>query len=292
MGSRPSFSALLLMLFLPAELTYAGFERRNLGARSLGLGGALISFGEDPWSFYSNPARALKSRELGLFFVPSLYGLPEVKSAGASYLDSFAGIDVSCAVQTFGLEVYRESVVSAGASMPVFDFLFLGTNMNYNHLFIENYGSDASFSFDVGVKMFATDNFCLGISSTNLNSASLTNSNDRLPQTLAAGMAYVSESVNLAFEYFKELGYPSALRIAAEYSPLKPFTLRTGTTSGTNSFNAGLTVRFLGFEVEYGAMFHSVLGMTQSFGISLIFSGVGGTEYEGIRRYRESLRRR
>ncbi len=285
-------SSLCLLTVLSASESYAGFERRYAGARSLGTAGALGLFGEDAWSFYANPARAASLSEVGLFYTPTTLGLQEIRSMGAAFRDHVFGLDCSGAIQSFGYELYRETVLSAGASLPVSDFLFVGSNLNLNHLYISDYGTDLSASIDIGGRMFLSEHVAAGFSMTNLNSASMTLSNDRLPQSFAAGIAYLSGAFNLGIEYFKELGFPSSARIAAEYSPASPVTLRAGTSSGSSSFSAGFSVRLAPFRIEYGAAFHQVLGTTHSFGLSLELDGAGETEFDDIQRYRESIRRR
>jgi hypothetical protein len=291
-GRVVCFSTLPLLLVLAFEESFAGFERRSAGTRSFGTAGALCAFGEDAWSFYVNPAHAASISEAGLFYVPATLGLQEIKSTGISYRDNLLGVDFSAALQSFGYEIYRETVMSANVSVPLFDFLFLGSNINLNHVFIKDYGTDVAASLDVGCRIFLSERFSAGLSMTNLNSASMTQSDDRLPQSLAGGIAYISEALNLGIEYFKELGFPSAVRVAAEYSPVNFVTVRTGTASGSGSFNAGLSLRLATFTFEYGAMFHQVLGVTHSFGVSVRFARAGESEFESIQRYRESLRRR
>lgn len=272
--------------------TYAGFERRFAGPRSIGVAGALSAFGDDAWCFYSNPARAASINEVDLFYTPSIYGLQEIKSTGISYRDNSFGVDYSLAAHTFGYEIYRETVFSINLSVPLYEFLFLGSNANLNHLFIKEYGADLALSFDAGARMFLSENFSVGFGATNLSSSTMTESNDRLPQVFAGGIAYLSDALNLGVEYYKEIGFPSSVRVAAEYSPVEFLTVRTGTASGTSSFNAGFSLRLSSFRVEYGAMFHQVLGTTHSFGVSLCFGGRRESEFESIRRYRESLRNR
>lgn len=286
------FFTLSFLFLLTVGESYAGFERRYAGARSLATAGTLCAFGEDPWSFYYNPAHAAKIRELNLFYVPSVLGTQEVKATGIAYRDNLFGVDFGVAAQTFGFELYRENVFTVNLSRAIYDFLFLGANANVNHLYIKSYGSDLTVSIDAGAKMFLSRNFSLAFCMTNLNSASATLSNDRLPQAFTGGVAFESEELNVGVEYFKELGFPSAIRIAAEYSPAKFVTFRAGSASGTNSFNAGLAIRFLSFEMEYGAAFHQVLGITHSFGISLKFLDGEKSEFENIEQYRKAIRER
>ena len=268
---------------------HAGFERRYSGARSLATGGTLCALGEDPWSFYYNPAHAADIRELSIFFIPSVLGIQEIKSTGIAYRDNLLGIDLSGAVQTFGFDLYRENVFTINLSAPVYDFLFIGGNVNANHLYIKDYGTDLSISIDAGAKMFLSRNFSLGFTTTNLNSASATLLKDRLPQTFTGGIAFESEDISVGLEYFKEIGFPSSVKIAAEYSPIKFVTVRAGSASGTNSFNAGIAVKFLSFELEYSAAFHQVLGVTQSFGVSFNLSHDDKSEFEKIEDYRATL---
>ncbi len=224
--------------------------------------------------------------------MPSTLGVPDVKSTGLAYRDSFMGVDFAGAAQTFGFDLYRENVFTLNLSVPVYDFLFIGTNINANHLYIEDYGSDMAVSIDAGAKMFLSRNISMGFNTTNLNSASATLSNDRLPQTFSGAMAFESNELSVDLEYFKEIGFPAAVKIAAEYSPVKFVTFRAGSASGTSSYNAGVAVRCFPFELEYGAAFHTVLGVTQSFGISVDFVQDDKTEFERIQEYREALGRK
>lgn len=290
-GCALRFLAFSLFLLAPFGEADAGFERRNVGPRSFGAAGVLGEFGDGPWCYYLNPAHVTDITEAGFFYTPSLNGLQEISSTGISFRNNSFGIDYTAAAQTFGFEMYRETVITLNLSVPLYDFLFIGSNTNINHLFIRDYGTDLSLSFDAGARMFLSDNFCLGLSATNLTSSSMTLSNDRLPQTFTGGIGYLSSAFNLGLEYYKEIGFPSAVRVAAEYSPVTFLTVRTGTASGTNSFNAGLSLRFSSFEVEYGTMIHRVLGTTHSFGISIRFGGETGSEYESIRHYRALLQR-
>lgn len=282
---------LSILSFATSDEAHAGFERRFVGVRTLGSAGAMNAFGDGPWCFYFNPAHTSDIGGVSLFYVPSVFGLSEVSSTGLSYRGNSLDINYSVAAHTFGFKLYRETVMSVNGSVPLYDFLFIGVNANFNHLFIKEYGTDLAVSVDAGSKMFLSDNFVLGISATNINSASMTALRDRLPQTVAGGVAFLSTPLNLGIDYYKEVGFPSQIRIAAEYSPLKYMTVRMGSASGTSSFNAGLSVRLSAFEIEYGAMFHQVLGITQAFGINFKFGGRGEPEFERIRNYRESLRK-
>ncbi len=264
----------MLLFLLEAEEAYGGFERRFIGSRALGTAGALCAFGEDAWSFYYNPAHFTETGKISSFYAPSVLGLQEVRAEGVSFRDHTLGFDFGIAAHSFGFDLYRENVFTLNLSRSIYDFLFLGSNVNVNHLFIKDYGTDADISIDAGIKMLLSDNYRVAFSVSNLNSASMTLSRDRLPQTFTAGIGYMSDGFNLGVEYFKEIGFPSAIRVAAEYSPVQFMTVRAGTASGTNSFNAGAAFRFMSFMIEYGAAFHQVLGITHSFGVSfIIWSG-------------------
>lgn len=152
-----------LVLLVCTRASRAGFERRYSGTRSIGTAGALCGFGEDPWSFYYNPAHAAEIRGLSIFYVPSTLGVPDVKSTGLAYRDSFMGVDFAGAAQTFGFDLYRENVFTLNLSVPVYDFLFIGTNINANHLYIEDYGSDMAVSIDAGAKDVLVEEYLHGI---------------------------------------------------------------------------------------------------------------------------------
>lgn len=291
-GNATSAIFLTIAVLASATDAFAGFERRYIGARAIGSSGGLTVFGDDPWSFYYNPARTAEVSGVNLFYSPAFMGMPEVKSTGISYRGKVMTLDCGAGLHTFGLDSYRETVATLNISSPVSDFLFAGINANLNHLYILNYGTDLTVSLDAGLRTYFSENLAAGFAVTNLNSASMTYSRDRLPQSLAGGVAYMSDRVNIGVDYFKELGFPSSVRVAAEYTPVDFVTFRTGTLSGTGSFSAGFSARISRFVMEYGAVFHDVLGTTHMFGISIILGGGGESEYARGRRYREELRSR
>ncbi|MCL5267060.1 MAG: hypothetical protein M1469_03020 [Bacteroidetes bacterium] len=264
-------SAISLLVLLGSEESFGGFERRYVGPRSLATAGALCAFGEDAWSYYYNPAHSTQIGEIGSFYTPYVLGLQEVRAEGISFRSNMFGFDFGAAVHTFGFELYRENVFTLNLSTPIYGFLFAGSNINLNQLYVKDYGTDASVSIDAGVRMLLSSSYSVAFSVANLNSASMTLSKDRLPQTFTAAAAYRSEGFNMGVEYYKEIGFPSAIRIAAEYSPVSFVTFRAGSASGTNSFNAGVAFRFLSIHLDYGASFHQVLGITHSFGLSFVF---------------------
>ncbi len=268
-------AASLLILTGPDE-SDGGFERRYVGARSLATAGVMCALRDDAWSFYYNPAHSAQIGEVGSFYIPSVLGLQEVKAEGISFRNQAMGFDFGGAAHTFGFELYRENVFTFNLSRPVYDFLFIGMNINLNQLYIKDYGTDASVSADAGIRMLLSDNYSVAFSVTNLNSAAMTQFRDRLPQTFTAAAAYNSDGFGIGVEYFKEIGFPSAIRIAAEYSPAGFVTVRAGSASGTNSFNAGFSFRFLDFLVDYGASFHQVLGITHSFGLTFVLWRANG----------------
>ncbi len=288
-GRAASAIFLFFVLAASSDDAFAGFEHRFVGARGIGTSGTLTAFGDDPWSFYYNPARTAETNGLSVYFSPAFFGLWEIKSTGISYSGKLFGLDIGTGLGTFGLESYRETVTTLNLSVPIYDFIFAGANANFNHLYIKDYGTEMAVSVDAGLRAFISERFALGLAVTNLTSSSMTFSNDRLPQSLAGGIAYISEALNIGVDYYKEIGFPPAARVAAEYSPVRYLTVRAGTASGTNSFSAGFTTRIHGFAIEYGALFHEVLGTTHMFGISIMFGGGDESEYRQVLRYREQL---
>ncbi len=280
----------VLTVTVSARKANAGFERRYVGARALGAAGAVGTIGEDCWSFYFNPARSADISEINLFYSPAILGLPELKATGLAVRSDLLGFSLGGGVQSFGCKLYRETVFTLNISRPLADFVFLGCNLNLNHLFIKGYGTDMSESLDLGTKIFLAEHVAISGAVTNLSSTSMTVSNDRLPQTFTFGIGFVSEEVNVEVDYFKELGFPSAVRVAAEYSPTKEFIMRVGTTSGTSSIHAGVGLQVFSLELDYGMAYHQVLGMTHSVGLSFRIGGESRSDFESIESYRESLK--
>lgn len=259
---------LLLVLFFSSD-AIGGFERKGLGTRGFSVSGAECALGEDGWGFYYNPARMINDQEINLFFVPSYYGIYGLKLMGISYRGHLFESDIGAAVHTFGFELYRETTISLNFSKPIYDFFFAGVNLNLNDLWIKNYGNESCLTIDLGTKFLLSDHLVLGFATTNINSGSMTQSSDLLPQMLNVALGYIDRDLLVEVGYFKEAGYTSGVRISSEYSVSSEVLLRIGSTSGTQSVNGGFEIRVLGIGIGYSMAYHQTLGITHSFGLKL-----------------------
>jgi|GEM_PF-1478241 len=291
-------SILVMALFI-SSTAVGGFERKALGTRGFSVSGAACALGEDGWGFFYNPARMTNQEEVNLFFLPSYYGITDLKLMGVSYRDHVYSFDISAAVHTFGFELYRETTVSLNFSKPIYDFFFAGGNVNLNNLWIKDYGDESCVTIDLGLKFLLSEHIVLGVATTNVNSGSMTQSNDRLPQMLNAALGYIDKDLLVEVGYFKELGYTSGIRMSAEYNISSNFLLRIGSTSGTQTINGGFELRMFGVGFGYSMSYHQVLGITHSFGLSLNPSEFlsskkikTASEYDLLISYMRSLRKK
>ncbi|MGC8594560.1 MAG: hypothetical protein ACP5US_00650 [Candidatus Kryptoniota bacterium] len=265
---RRGVSILVLLLFLSSS-AIGGFERKALGTRGFSVSGAACALGEDGWGFYYNPARMVNQQEINLFFLPSYYGIKGLKLIGASYRGHIFFSDIGAGIHTFGFELYRETTISLNFSRPVYDFLFVGGNINLNNLWIKDYGDESCVTLDLGLKFLVSEHFVFGLTTTNVNSGSMTQSNDRLPQILDVALGYIDRDLLVEAGYFKELGYAPGIQLSAEYNAGSNLFLRVGATSGTQTVNGGFELRVFGIGVGYSMSYHQTLGITHSFGLRL-----------------------
>ncbi|MEK6570590.1 MAG: hypothetical protein AABZ61_04415, partial [Bacteroidota bacterium] len=138
--------------FILVQPSRAGFERRDQGARPIGMGGAFVGLADNAWAIVFNPAglALLPAREISAFYSPQPFGLTELSLASFAFVHPTSVGSFGISANRFGFELYREVSGTLSYGNSYNDLFSFGINLTYNSLSIKNYGSASTMGIDVG----------------------------------------------------------------------------------------------------------------------------------------------
>jgi hypothetical protein len=262
-----------LLIFLLSNCTFA---QVNAGARQIAISNSDVAQCNDVFSLFNNPAglSQLNWREIGLYYSPSPFGLKELANGFFSYLEPTRYGAIAVGAMTYGFELYKENEICLGYSNRFEKNFFAGIAINYNNVFIKNYGNDNSISINLGCLVYLIDNLTWGFSYHNIARASYGKEKNQIPIVFQTGISYSPISnATLHGAIEKELEYPLSIRFGLEYFPIKYFYLRTGFSTEPDKVSGGIGIIYSFFELDYAVFNHQELGLTHQAGIIINFSG-------------------
>ncbi|MDI6779709.1 MAG: hypothetical protein QME25_05895 [Bacteroidota bacterium] len=267
---------LIFVLFLSSAVpSFASFEGYETGSRAKSLGNTFVGLADDCWAIYYNPAglARINQNNFSFFYLPNQFGLSELTTAAiaGSYSTHFGTFGVG--VRKFGFELYKEISATVSYANTIAGIYF-GANLNYNHLAIRGYGSDAVIGLDVGVLLplfkSAIDGLFLGISAKNINIPSIGKSREKLPQVFCTGISYTPvNNLILLVDYQKEIGFDASPKFGAEYQIFDMLSLRFGVSDNPTSFASGVGIEIAFVRFDYALFTHQELGISHSATITI-----------------------
>ncbi|MBU1299333.1 MAG: hypothetical protein KKF20_06795 [Bacteroidetes bacterium] len=258
---------LIFVVFLSSAVpSFASFEGYETGSRAKSLGNAFVGLADDCWAIYYNPAglARINQNNFSFFYLPNQFGLSELTTAAiaGSYSTQFGTFGVG--VRKFGFELYKELSVTVSYANNVAGIYF-GANLNYNHLAIRGYGSDAAIGLDAGVLLPLIKNLYLGVAAKNVNIPTIGKSKEKLPQVFSTGISYTPvNNLILLVDYQKELGFDASPKFGAEYKIFDMLSLRFGVSDNPTSFASGVGIEIAFVHFDYALFTHQELGISHS----------------------------
>ncbi|MBI4546563.1 MAG: hypothetical protein HY707_01180 [Ignavibacteriae bacterium] len=275
MTSRCTTTALLFLFLLLIHKAFGGFEQKDLGARAAGLGGSFVGLSDDVWAIAFNPGglSQLKRREVSFFYSPQPFGLSELSTgAVAVALPINVGV-IGAAARKYGFDLYREVSGTVSYSNTL-SSVGVGINLNYHSVSISKYGSAGTIGIDVGIIIKIFDQLHWGMTATNINSPTIGVSNEKLPQSFSAGLAYVPlKNLTFALDYHKQLKFDPSPRFGFEYWIVEVLAIRSGVSDAPSQYAGGAGIRYSMFQIDYAFITHQELGGTHQVSISLRWGG-------------------
>ena len=268
------FLEVLLSLIL-LQVSHASFERREQGARPIGMGGAFTGIADNTWAMIFNPAglAQLRAREFSAFYSPQPFGLSELSLSSFSFVEPTAIGNFGISAHRFGFELYREISATISYANSYREIFFFGLNVSYHSLTIKSYGSASTIGIDLGLMTTITPGLRWGFFAANINAPSIGQAKEKLPQVFSSGIAYVPvQGLLIAVDLVKDVRYPVIVKAGVESKLVDVVSLRAGVGSNPTRFSSGLGVHYSSFQFDYALTAHQDLGLSHQFSVTIHLS--------------------
>lgn len=264
---------LLLLAFTLIALSVCGQNGAPpiAGARSLGMGGAGVTF-SDIHAAWSNPAGLadLPAPWAAAAFGQQPFLLGEIRQLGAAAAMRGKSSALGLTLGYFGFEQYNEQRIGLAYSRRLFSRLSLGLQLLAVSTRIPEYGNKIVPTFELGLLGKASEQVQIGFRIFSPARIEVLDG-EYLPTILQLGLSYrPAEQLLLLAELEKDVLFPLRVRAGIEYQLAEILSLRLGaaTRPVLVSFGAGIRLAKT-IRVDVGASYHQSLGFTP--GLSLVF---------------------
>lgn len=252
------FLMLLLASTLKAQLGSPDFA----GARFNALGNASVAL-EGGNGIFSNQAGLSALTDLYLtlnsenrFLIAGL----NTFSLGAAYPTGSGTLAVG--LQYFGNRDYNEQKFGLAYARQLFDRLSIGAQLDFFSVRIAEYGSEGTFSFELGFRSEILKGLALGAHVYSPIRVQLSEQH-RLPTVLRIGLAYqTSSKVLITTELEDADNFPLRFKGGIEYLLAKAVYIRVGASTHPDLISFGVGYKFSQFSLDVASSYHQVLGLT------------------------------
>lgn len=248
--------------------------QENRGGRFTGMGNAGTAL-QDVYSLVSNPAgiTTLKSPTASLSFERPFLGL-DVKSQSALLAFPFRLGVLGYAINSYGIPgAYSNLKTGLSLARMFGPQLSLAITMNYHQLKIPSYGSNKTFSLEIGAQYIVNENWIIGAHIDNPGSFGFKNENYYIiPTLLHLGNSYqFSEQVLISIEgkYLFNENFDGSLGI--EFSMVDWMKLRGGISVNHFQQFVGFGFAYQGFLFDTATTIHPRLGISPQISLSYVF---------------------
>jgi hypothetical protein len=275
LGTRAG--GLFLASILCLQTARAGFERRDQGARPVGMGGAFVALADNEWAIAYNPAglARLDGDKVSAFYSPRPFGLAELSFASFALVHPTSPGSFGLLVNRFGFELYREVSGIIAYSNSYKELFSFGINLTYNSLAIKNYGSASVIGVDVGFLVTVSTGFRWGFFASNINAPTIGQAKEKLPQMYSSGLSYSPiKGLLLDVDIVKDIRYPTLIRGGIEYEVVNAVSLRAGVGSDPTKFSSGFGVHYSLIHFDYAITTHPDLGLSHQFSVAVHLNGL------------------
>lgn len=283
-------SLLVSGLFLPSS-GFSAFEDMEVGARPLGMGSAFVAIADDANGIYWNPAgigRITGSQLTAFYSQP--FGLKELSFGVVGYVHRLPWGCFGLGYETFGNRLYEEKTYLLSYGQALEKRISIGANLRVMRLWIEGYGSDTAFGLDFGLLAKLGKGLNWGIFTRNLNTPRIGRAKEKLPQSLTAGLSFRPvEGLIIGCDVYKDIRFPSQVRVGQEYRVLPYLTLRMGVVTNPSRFAAGFGLDLKMFKIDYAFFTHRALGASHQTSLTINF---GKERWSSIRFQDDQMRSR
>lgn len=273
---------LMVIVLFSIKSSMAQFENTETGARATGLNGAFTSLSNNSLAVFYNPSGLgqLKFREISVYYSPSVFGINELSQAAFSYAEPLKFGTAGLGIKSFGFDLYKELNIFLSFGKVFQKKIFLGLNVNYFYLNIQNYNSASSIGIDFGTLAYVTDFLKWGFTAKNLTGSVIGDSKEKIPQIYRTGVTFqFIDDLILIAEFEKDVRYPLSIKSGFEFSATEQVDLRSGISTEPVSFTAGIGFAYGIFQLDYTVNSHQDLGISHQGSVTINFGGNAAKKY-------------
>ena len=263
---------LLAISFMQVLQAFA-LENHPIGARSLGLSHASVSF-SDVWGTFHNQAgiAGLGGFSAG-FFYESRFGVDLLSlSAGSVVLPVEKGA-FGLSFFQFGSGVFKENKYALAYARQLSEKWSAGIQLDYLvQTFPENARAKGFATVEGGVLFQPSEKLHLGAHVFNPVKGGIEAPAGKveMPVIFRAGGHYrFDEMVLVAFEAEKDNQNPALLKSGIEFLPVENLALRFGVSGKPFKYTAGVGYKTGNLSADLGFSYHGNLGITPSVSIQI-----------------------
>ncbi len=263
------------------------FGQVSPGARQIALSHSDAALSNDVFALFTNPSglAQINWRELGVYYSPSPFGVNELANAYAAYIEPFSFGNIAIGYMQYGFELYKENKIALSFSTNIDNKFFVGVTGFYQNLSIERYGSDNTFTLNVGGLYYLSGITRVGLYAHNLFRATYGSDPDQIPFVLGFGASYdFSDEITFNGSVEKEIDFEPSFRFGVEYGIIEYLTLRSGFMSEPSSYSVGIGIHYSFLNLDYAFFSHPDLGLTHQMGIIIDFNPTSSRK-EKIKQY-------
>jgi hypothetical protein len=227
---------------------FAAFELQTVNPSSIALGNVISLY---PYSL--NPAAQTEAVGKYLRFdysrIFSIKGLDyyEVQAGWTSIRKRSYG----AVLRSFGNPVYQEKTIV------------------FNHA---RRDSDGAVGLTIGAKCYISEQMQFAVLFQNVNSPSLYDRSNRLPECFSAGLSYTPlPRIDWCLELFKDTEFPFSTRTGVRIKTLSCLDLMVGAQLNPDRFSGGLTLHWKQFRFDAAFLHHLVLPYTIYCGFGICY---------------------
>lgn len=261
----------LVLLFLFSALSLGGLAQRslsNIGARSWGMGHAMVALPQDQ-SFFSNPAGLgfTKGAFVNTSF-DSRFNVSGLSTVSMSAAHSTEKLAVSIGAERFGDKLYNENKAGIALAKKA-GFVSLGIKASFLGTYAENISSANSLLTEFGVMAKLHKLFILGFHASNITGAKLLGT-QKLPTVLSLGGSfYPAEQVIITAETEYSPNQNAFFKGGLEYRIQERLFLRTGINTAFKTNHFGLGYLYEKWQVDYAVNTHPTLGFSHHISLNM-----------------------
>ena len=257
-------SKLLWVSFLVIQVAFAGFDRTDLGARSIALGMSSVQHLFTPWAIVGNPAGLadIESFEASFFYSPQPFGLTELSLTAVAAVLPLQKFEIGIEGRKFGFDLYHEVSGTIGLAKR-FGNLEVGTSLTFYTVGIPNYGSAGTVGVDVGLLARFSDLIRWGIIIRNINMPTIGAAQEKLPEVFTTGISLApAKQCIFSGDLQKEISFDPTLRGGMEYWIIDALALRAGIIGEPAEYTGGFGLKYSAFVFDYAFTSHGDLGLS------------------------------